>query len=765
MKNIKLNAATVFIILSSTNLIAQDSKPPQELIGSPIDLQMTYADIVQLEREASVQVVSLDKQFRLMEQPTLDQQRILLEAERELFTTELPINEKLRALYASATEGENEHESNPLLVRTSLLHWTILLRRISMRSFHTQVGGLEDDPDCRGDIIGDQLLLRYFDTLFEEHDGTRREVEAVRALADLARQSACIGAQQSAKLASDLYWSFVELRGFLRLNGLEHLVPYVVQAAAAPLLLFYDVEKYRGPQSPLARWFSENYDWLVAGAETKRNPTYWHGLWLYDRRSGHLLGYRPIAEPVDENDVHLASFFASITSRENLGEYGCSFAEMIERGLSPQGYLCVGSICGEAKKSSEASAQLSSTGLSKEAVLSTLYPQPAGGHGSGSGTGGGPCGNGVSGFGRNRNSDVIRCLTQQIMRPGDKVMRCVAEAIGLCANPVDKATKELQQALFAGVRVGDRCQISQGKDDPNKELYEFLDKLEREGVEKFLDRKRLERLELLLKEYNEAIVKSDEARGRALEALKELEEAEKKNASKEEIEKLRKEMSDAIDKLNKAEKEEKNKLEKLKEASGRDSEKKELVRCPPDTPECGNNNCTAMSEAMRRTMRCFEQAVLEEELEMLGRQPGFSDPSPLDDNGQAPEWFKCFDSFESFSLELQKQCWAYDCGPGTMTVFSEGKCGCGSGLEGGEAGPRLTGMCHAWDCPEGTPRVQDGKCTCGGGLGVGTGGPIPKGPFITSSPRFFSEVRLLDMPPRGGGVPPFDSLRGGPPFP
>lgn len=753
MKNISLNAVIVLIILSSTNLIAQDFEPLQNSTSGANHFQHMIAEIVQLEREASVQVVSLDKQFRLMERPTLDQQRILLAAERELFTTELPINEKLRALYASATEDENEHENNPFLVRTSLLHWTILLRRISMRSFHTQVDGLEDDSDCRGDIIGDQLLLRYFDTLFEEHDGTRREVEVVRALADLARQSACIGVQQSAKLASDLYWSFVELRGFLRLNGLENLVPYVVQAAAAPLLLFYDVEKYRGPQSPLARWFSENYEWLVAGAETKRNPMYWHGLWLYDRRSGHLLGYRPIAEPVDENDVHLASFFASITNRENLGEYNCSFAEIIERGLSPQGYLCVGSICDEVKKSSEASAQLSSAGLSKEAVLSTLCQQPAGGHGSGSGTGGGPCGNGVSGFGRNRNSDVIRCLTQQIMRPGDKVMRCVAEAMGLCANPVDKATKELQQALFAGVRVGNRCQMASSTDQNYKDLLKDLQNAEdkREtAIENEVDGYKLSVAWLQDQYQNQLLLANDHPEPQRTQ-LKQAAEAGYK-AMLDQFNTWHDHQLDLAEQNYQSE----------KEAA---YEKFNKGRCSPDTPDCGGNDCTAMSEAMRRTMRCFEQAVLEEELEMLGRQPGFSDPSPLDDNGQAPEWFKCFDSFESFSVELQKQCWAYDCGPGTMTVFSAGKCGCGSGLEGGEAGPRLTGMCHAWDCPEGTPRVQDGKCTCGGGLGVGTGGPIPKGPFITSSPRFFSEVRLLDMPPRGGGASPFDSSRGGPPFP
>ncbi|MBI1929945.1 hypothetical protein HYR99_37550 [Candidatus Poribacteria bacterium] len=785
-----------------------NNEPP---INGAGDLQRMYADLVQWEREASVLVVSLDEQLRSREndQPSLDQQMALLEGERELFTTDLPINQSLRALYVSATEGENGPENDPLLVRTALLHWTILLRRRSMQSFHTQVAGLEDDPDCRGDIIGDQFLLRYFDTLFEEREGTRREIDAARALADLARQSACLGAQQSAKLVSDLYWSFVELRGFLRLNGLEHLVPYVAQAAAGPLLLFYDVEKYRGPQSPLARWFNENYEWLVAGAETKRIPLHWHGLWLYDRRSGHLMGYRPTAEPADENDVHLATFFASITSRENLGKYDCSFVEMIERGPSLQGYLCAGSICAEAKKPGGASAsregrrsrgepglagsytaQLSTAGFSKEAVLSTLCQQPAGGRGGGGGAGR-PCGNGVSGLGRNWVADTVRCLTQQVMRPGEKLMRCTAEAMGLCTNPVDKATKELQQTLFAGVRMGTRCRREEGagnRNPPQEQAEKELKEKQKKGAGN-----RNPPQEQAEKELKEKQKKAEEAK-REFEA-KELaaEKAERKARDAKEayeyssglIGTLASIISGVWDKVISALKETAELTEKAaaraREGADRAADdygtaSRELVRavaqyyqathrepCPPDTPDCGNNDCTAMSEAMRQVMHCFEQAALEEELERLRRQPGFSDPSPLD-NPQAPAWLNCFESFDSVSREVEKQCWAYDCGPRNMTMLAEGKCGCGPALEGGEPGPALTGMCDKMYCAEGTPKVQNGMCTCAGGLSVGTGGPIPKGPYVTSSPRLFSEVRLRDMPTRGGAPPSDDSPLGVLPF-
>ena len=54
------------------------------------------------------------------------------------------------------------------------------------------------------------------------------------------------------------------------------------------------------------------------------------------------MGYRPTTRPQDENDVDLAGFYGSIATRHNLGDYSCSFNEMIERGHSTAGYFCAG---------------------------------------------------------------------------------------------------------------------------------------------------------------------------------------------------------------------------------------------------------------------------------------------------------------------------------------------------------------------------------------------------------------------------------------
>src|SRR5262249_32632961 len=145
-----------------------------------------------------------------------------------------------------------------------------------MQSFHTRVGGLEDDPDCAGDIVGDQLLEHYFDSLFDRDSANR--APAIKALIDLARQSACLGEQQSSLLSSLLVHSYAELESFLRLNGLDRALPYVSQATAQPLLFFYDVEKYRGSSFPLARWFEDHREALLEGTKSRRNPIFWHGL-------------------------------------------------------------------------------------------------------------------------------------------------------------------------------------------------------------------------------------------------------------------------------------------------------------------------------------------------------------------------------------------------------------------------------------------------------------------------------------------------------
>src|SRR5437899_4584679 len=315
-------------------------------------LRSTYQALAEREPRAARLVVELDRDVaahtvaaaaRARNGAELSRKALLIKSGNdELLELDLAINADLQKLYAGAA-ALGTPEASELLVQTALLHWTVLFRQDSMQGFHTEVEGLIDDPDCVGDIVSDRLLQTYFETLFDT--SADAPGKAIAALTALARQAACLGTQQRALLASSLVTTYDELTRFLRFNGLYNLDAYMPQAAVQPLLLLYDVEKHRGTRSPLTRWFREHRSMLMDGVAAKRHPAVWHGLWLYDRRSGRMVGYKPTARPRDENDVNLVSFYGSIAMRPNLGDFSCSFAEMVERGDSPLGYFCAGSTC------------------------------------------------------------------------------------------------------------------------------------------------------------------------------------------------------------------------------------------------------------------------------------------------------------------------------------------------------------------------------------------------------------------------------------
>jgi hypothetical protein len=93
------------------------------------------------------------------------------------------------------------------------------------------------------------------------------------------------------------------------------------------------------------RWFSDNRLTLVNAIAAGRHAPLWHGLWLYDRRSGRVLGFRHTVKPLNENDVDLIRFYGSLANRQNLGDFTCSLSEMVQRGPDKLGYFCAGFLC------------------------------------------------------------------------------------------------------------------------------------------------------------------------------------------------------------------------------------------------------------------------------------------------------------------------------------------------------------------------------------------------------------------------------------
>jgi hypothetical protein len=730
------------------------------------------AQVIELESAACTTVGALDDLVRARGEDLALDRRETFVLERELFDVDLEISQRLEDLYADLGARDDEN-AGPSLTLVALLHWCVLLRRRIMQPLHTRVDSLVEDPDCAGDLIADQLLLRYFAAMLDIGEGDEQDaVAAVRALADIARQTACLGAQQMALLASALYWSFADLRSSLRLGGLERVLPFVVGAAYAPLLLIYDVEKYRGLDAPLARWFAENQEWFLRAVQTRRAPIIWHGLWLYDRRSGHLFGYRAKADPEDENDVNLTHFVASIVSPENLGRRDCSFAEMIERGVTQRGYLCVGSVCAEREEGGRevftvrpmTSRPQFGTYLSKStsieldsATKNSLCGEGGGGGGGGGGDG---CDGAISVAGRSWGAAVVRCLSEQVLQPGEQVLRCIGEGSGRCSDPLEAANKRLQSAFYPGIKVAPGCQISAGMGDV-KEAEQ------RKQDEAALDKARK---------------RADDAQQAAMEQLRKTEEAERKAAeaaadsaaansdpdtSQEERDALalNAELSEENAELNReilheriliSDQADRDYYEQYRDFRGKYGGGSQY--CPPDTPECGDNGCTGMSAAAAQMMDCLQIDARQAEIDRIERQPGVIDPSPLDDSSDL-SWATCLGSFEDTS-RLQRRCWAVDCGQQWVTVLEDDMCGCRDPMSLGPpvASDRLAGACASINCGDRVPVIRDGSCRCEDAFGElgGQPVPVPRPEIMTvSPPLLFSEARVDDWTPMAGPLTRF----------
>jgi hypothetical protein len=315
----------------------------------------------------------------------------------------------------------------------------------------------------------------------------------------------------------------------------------------------------------------------ISGAETGRAPQTWQRLWLYDRRSGYLFGYRT-GKDTDENSVDLAAFFASLVSPNSIGRGDCAFTDMVERGLRGNRYACMGAICAE--QGEPGSATIHSThrdviGFATSRDVSKLPSGAAATCGESPGTcgGGDGCGGGggVGMPGRNWAAQAVACVSEQVVTPYEESFRCFSEATGRCSDPVGKATKRLTEALYSGIRFGNRCGLVQTGGGGGFDTDKFLENVNKMLDELVEDPEKWAR-EQARKELEKAQQNTNDRTDEALDALKELEEKEKSGS---EAEKKAKEKND--------------------KAQGTTTE---AARCPPDTPDCGGDSCTGMGAAI-----------------------------------------------------------------------------------------------------------------------------------------------------------------------
>jgi len=680
--------------------------------------------------------------------------------DRRIREADVEINGSLRDLYRLASQ---DLANAPDMVRVALLHWTVALRRQSMEGYHTAVPGLVDDPDCAGDVISDAMFTRYFDAVMAGD-----QQKAVAALIDLARQSACLGTSQSAHLAADMYSAYLDLASFLRAQGREDVLADVVQALVAPILLFYDVEKYRGGDAPLSRWIAENRDLLIQGLRASRNPLLWHGVWLYDRRAGRLVGYRPTQRPRDENDIDLERFLWSLSNPANLGNGSCSLMEMVSRGSSPLGYVCAGHSC-------EESRGLPGAGGANRAALTQESLRPAWlgqvedlqassackETGAGDPGANGSCTGGLSISNGSEQASMIRCLSRQVARPGTEAMSCFAEATGFCSSPANLLAKAITETEYAGVKLGNGCQVSAGMGEVHlaEEAARLRAELARaraeeqkwaaeerslhgviEGSLKYSKAEKVNEAEAVLVVIARAVAEANRAIAAA--KVKELEEEQRKSQPSPQ--------PSAAPSAAPSPQPAPSPAPSAPAPQPSASPTGPKTGCRPDLPGCEDNACSAMSESMQRTMACFKRLTSQDGRDPYASKTGGCNPTVCDpiDSPQKVGERACLGNLDADpSATTAKNCWAYRCASGlVVTAGANGACVCqpegGLGRDMGRVhNPCETAYCSP-DAAAGarTATFQNGSCSCNQ---PGTAGsPPPSNPrgFELPAPASFLHV-------------------------
>jgi hypothetical protein len=324
----------------------------------------------------------------------------------------------------------------------------------------------------------------------------------------------------------------------------------------------------------------------------------------------------------------------------------------------------------------------------------------------------------------------------------------------MCSNPVDKLAKQLQESMMHGLKVGRDCQLGQGGGVQDEEGPPRVESVNTETGDIVVsgatnDEETLAALESA----------SEQLQNEAMEALKELEEAEAKLENAEQAFEEEAIGQAQLDQAQQVVDEAREKFDAKRDAmevvdSAIQRQKENMANkkgrgCPPDTPDCGSNDCTAMSEWAKQTMQCTMEFLQGQPTESpFGPgQPGDVDPSPIDDP-LSPAWSECLSAIGAGAPPAAKQCWAYDCGPRAVTIAATSEeCGCGNPEEVGglakEAG--MNGTCGALDCPDGIPVFAGGRCTCSpGGTGPGGGsGPPEPPPFSLGEPLTVDQVWSL----------------------
>ena len=614
---------------------------------------------------------------------------------KELAQLEAELDTTLRAGYVGLTDAKDHARA----VRTASIEWVRQVRRHLGEPLHTSVAALADDPDCAGSVIGNAVLLDYVDAALGDE---RRTDRVVAALEGLARQTVCLEQSQSTELAVAMKIAFDDVVTTLRIDQLDGAIPYLAQATSAPMLLVHDIERQHGSDAPLSRWFTEYEAALIDGAKTLHHPAAWHGLWLYDRITGRLRGFRATERSTDENTVELASLFHTI-AQPAIDDGRCSLAEMVQRGSYGGRYQCLGAAC--ASGDERACAVPGGTGGTEPAKGSVNVP----------------------GF---STTSALSCITAQVDQTSSRQqLTCLIEATGRGASPRDSLTKGLTLTTLAGVKPGGVCDRGANADraDQNynlrvKRAEERYDEAiadareaQHEATEELIAAQR-DRDAIALEDQRNPTPENDAALAEANQDVKE--HAEKVNAAAQ---------AEADAEAKAAEERDKD-LEDAKEGYEEDKEAEAGSGAGSggycvDSASCGG--CSALSAQAQAMLDCVTDDAAPESHDPMNGPGGCGLACDPIDPSTPTSGIGCIEGLANVAgAAISQTCWAVRCGPA-----DQGTGACCGGASANGTPDQITGMCGAVDCGDGVqPTFAGGRCTCGS-----SGEGLPGGPVVPTS--------------------------------
>lgn len=219
-------------------------------------------------------------------------------AAQKLAELDKKIDQKMGALWKKAGNGLKDD-----VLRLFFIDMNDYLRR-EIGPMRTEIGNLAMDPNCAGDIFGDQILYSYQKSLVDKD-----YLNAAKYIYHFARLTGCLSAMQSSILDYYLHQAFEKARSDAKNVSAkvdEALLLDVSGISFNPIVIVFDANKHHGSYGWV--WVNKYAPQIVSQHKTG-SATYETGIWLVDHNSGELKNFILKSDsgstPVNSADVSL----------------------------------------------------------------------------------------------------------------------------------------------------------------------------------------------------------------------------------------------------------------------------------------------------------------------------------------------------------------------------------------------------------------------------------------------------------------------------